>query len=218
MLKLSAQQLAIIAQCRPDVATRWQPHLLIAAADWRINTPQRMAMWLANVVHESAGLTRAVESFAYRTPERLQAVFGRYFKTPQAAIHAIAAGQAFIANTVYAGRMGNGPVASGDGFRFRGRGLIQVTGHDNYAACGQGLGLDLVAHPELLEQPEHAAASAGWFWAENNINDCADAGNFDHACDRINKGRDTAPVGDSNGYADRLAIYKRAKTVLGVQP
>lgn len=97
---------------------------------------------------------------------------------------------------------------------WKGHGLIQVTGYDNHIACGQALGLDLLHHPELLEEPINAARSAGWFWKEHGLNKWADAGDCDGVSDVINKGRKTAPVGDANGFKERLAFYQRAKEVL----
>lgn len=108
----------------------------------------------------------------------------------------------------YEGREDLGNTTPGDGFRFRGRGLIQVTGRANYMECGEALGLDLISQPELLEQPEWAAKSAAWFWSTRGLNGLADAGAFDKITRRINGGR--------NGLAERLDFYDRAKRVLAV--
>jgi len=98
---------------------------------------------------------------------------------------------------------------------FKGRGLIQVTGYNNYLACGQALGLDLLNKPVLIEDPVNAARSAGWFWHANNLNKWADVPDFDGVCDIVNKGHKTTAVGDALGYAQRLAAYNIAKQVLG---
>ena len=103
-------------------------------------------------------------------------------------------------------RLGNTPEADGDGQKYRGRGLIQITGRANYAECGEALGLDLVNHPELLEKPQHACMSAAWFWSSRGLNTLADAGKFDTITRRINGGQ--------NGVADRRALYARALKVL----
>ena len=103
-------------------------------------------------------------------------------------------------------RLGNTPEADGDGQKYRGRGLIQITGRANYAECGEALGLDLVNHPELLEKPQHACMSAAWFWASRGLNTLADAGKFDTITRRINGGQ--------NGAADRRALYAQALKVL----
>ena len=110
------------------------------------------------------------------------------------------------AQTKYEGRADLGNTAKGDGSKYRGRGLIQVTGRANYAACGEALGLDLINHPELLEKPQHACMSAAWFWASRGLNTLADAGKFDTITSRINGGQ--------NGAADRQALYARALKVL----
>ena len=103
-------------------------------------------------------------------------------------------------------RLGNTPEADGDGQKYRGRGLIQITGRANYAECGEALGLDLVNHPELLEKPQHACMSAAWFWSSRGLNTQADAGRFDTITRRINGGQ--------NGAADRRELYARALKVL----
>ena len=103
-------------------------------------------------------------------------------------------------------RLGNTPEADGDGQKYRGRGLIQITGRANYADCGEALGLDLVNHPELLEKPQHACMSAAWFWSSRGLSTLADAGKFDTISRRINGGQ--------NGAADRQALYARALKVL----
>jgi len=106
----------------------------------------------------------------------------------------------------YEGRADLGNTQVGDGVRFKGRGLIQITGRANYQACGDALGIDLVADPELLETPELAARSAAWFWSEKKLNELADEENFKLITKRIN--------GGYNGYQERVAFYERAKTVM----
>ena len=103
-------------------------------------------------------------------------------------------------------RLGNTPEADGDGQKYRGRGLIQITGRANYMMCGEALALDLINQPELLEKPQHACMSAAWFWASRGLNTLADAGQFDKITQRINGGQ--------NGAADRQALYARALKVL----
>ncbi len=103
-------------------------------------------------------------------------------------------------------RLGNTPEADGDGQLYCGRGLIQITGRANYAECGEALGLDLISHPELLEQPQHAAMSAAWYWSSRGLNSLADKADFLAITKRIN--------GGTNGLADRQALYDRALKVL----
>lgn len=109
-----------------------------------------------------------------------------------------------IANIAYGNRMGN--TAPCDGWRYRGRGLIQITGKNNYRACGEALSLDLIAQPEMLEEPQHACMSAAWYWATNGLNTLADAGKFEMITTRINGGQ--------NGAADRQALYAKGLKVL----
>lgn len=106
----------------------------------------------------------------------------------------------------YEGRADLGNIVKGDGSKFRGRGLIQITGRANYAACGEALGLDLINQPELLEQPQHAAMSAAWFWSTRGLNTMADQKEFAKITRRIN--------GGLTGQDDRLALYDRALKVL----
>ena len=102
----------------------------------------------------------------------------------------------------YEGRADLGNTVAGDGSKYRGRGLIQITGRANYAECGEALGLDLVNHPELLEKPQHASMSAAWFWSSRGLNTLADTGKFDTITRRINGGQ--------NGAADRRGLYAQA--------
>lgn len=106
----------------------------------------------------------------------------------------------------YEGRSDLGNVIAGDGVRFRGRGLLQITGRANYAACGVALGLDLLAAPQLLEQPVAACRSAGWFWQSRGLNRLADTGDQERVTRRIN--------GGANGLAARLALFRTARKVL----
>lgn len=116
-------------------------------------------------------------------------------------VREIASGEA------YEGRKDLGNTQPGDGRRFRGRGLLQITGRANYAECGKGIGLDLLSHPELLEDPVHAVRSACWFWLARGLNTMADTGDIVKVSKRIN--------GGTNGLAPRVAYYKRALAALG---
>jgi putative chitinase len=138
--------------------------------------------------------------------EALLRVFPRHFDATQATAYARQPER--IGSKVYANRMGNGDEAGGDGWHYRGRGLIQITGHDNYVACGTALGLDLIAQPELLEQPGPAARSAAWFWHRNGLNRPADARDIETITRRIN--------GGLTGLDDRKALYAHACAALEV--
>jgi putative chitinase len=207
-----AQLVRILPNARP-VAGVFVPTINAAIARYRIDSPVRLAAFVAQIGHESDQLTRLVENLNYSAQGLANTWPGRYavdpqarVKTPNASAAALARRPEAIANNAYAERMGNGPEASGDGWRYRGRGLIQITGRANYAAAGAALSLDLVAQPELLEQPEHAAMSAAQFWSINGLNQLADAGRFGDITRRIN--------GGMNGQAERIALRDRAAEVL----
>jgi putative chitinase len=202
-MPITTQQLLQILPNARQVAGVFVPALNTAMAQFGISTPLRMAAFLAQVGHESAHLTAVVENLNY-SASALQATWPSRF--PAALAAQVARKPEQIANIAYGSRMGNGPPVTGDGWKFRGRGLIQVTGWVNYQACGAALGLDLLNKPELLEQPVYAALSAAWFWQSNGLNAMADAGKFEAITKKIN--------GGLNGQADRLEIYQRALKVL----
>jgi putative chitinase len=173
-----------------------------------IDTTQRGAMFLAQLAHESCELTKLAEDLRYSAP-RLRVVFPRAFPDDETAQRYAAAGAQAIANRVYANRLGNGPEASGDGWRFRGR-AAGITFADNYRKCSAAVcdeSTTLLEHPELLELPEKGAAATAWFWNSHGCNAFADADDFDGACDVWNFGHKTARLGDSNGFSDRLAYF-----------
>lgn len=178
-----------------------------AMAEFGINTPARGAAFIAQAAHESSQLHNLVENLNY-SADRLIEIFRRRFTLADAA--AYARKPEIIANRVYALRLGNGDEASGDGWRFRGRGIFQLTGRANYAECSRALYNDeiLIERPELLKQPEGASRSAGWFWQARDLNQWADAGDFKTLTLRIN--------GGLNGWADRLACYERSIAAMGV--
>jgi putative chitinase len=187
------------------------PDAVVGALDaamrrFEIVTPARMAAFCAQLAHESGQLQRWTENLSYRW-ERLRQVFPKYFPS-DAEARPFDRKPERIANRVYANRMGNGPEASGDGWRYRGRGPIQLTGKDNYRACGQGIGVDLVDDPDRLATPEPGCLAAAWFWARNGLNALADAGDFVTITRRIN--------GGLNGLAERREFWERAKAVFGV--
>jgi putative chitinase len=173
---------------------------------FEIDTPSRMAAFAAQLAHESGQLQRWTENLNYRWA-RLRQVFPKYF-TSDAQAQAFDRQPERIANRVYASRMGNGPEASGDGWRYRGRGPIQLTGRDNYRACGSAIAVDLEGDPDLLATPGPGCLAAAWFWARNGLNALADAGDFVTITRRIN--------GGLNGLAERRAFWEQAKMVFGV--
>lgn len=175
--------------------------LLSASADrFGITTPKRVAAWAAMIAEECEELTKMRESFNYRDPARLIKIFPRDFKDAIDAIEVHSRGTVAIANRVYANQNGNGDEASGDGFRYCGRGAAMITGKGNYRDCGNGLDLDLIAHPELLEMPQHSADSAGWFFQAHSVAPAADRGDIIAVTKIWNGGK--------IGLAERIEYYR----------
>jgi len=166
---------------------------------YEINTPERIAMFLAQVGHESGGLTITEESLNYRG-ERLAVVFPKYFHNVNTSEYAHQPEK--IANRVYSNRMGNGSEASGDGYKFRGRGFIQITGHDNYHGFATDNGMSIDEAVDYMQTPEGACMSAGWFWNKHGLNGFADRQDCLGATKRIN--------GGTIGLQEREEIYKEA--------
>ncbi len=206
---ITEQQLLQIFPNAGHRAGFFVPALNVAMERFDITSPVRLAVFLAQVGHESSQLTRLVENLNY-SARGLAATWPSRYSGADGKPNALALNLAWhpqaIANNAYASRNGNGDEVSGDGWRFRGRGLLQITGRSNYRAAGVGLGLPLEQEPELLEQPEFAALSAAWWWAAHGLNDLADRGEFVAITRRIN--------GGLNGQAERLALWERAKRVL----
>ncbi|MGH8422428.1 MAG: glycoside hydrolase family 19 protein, partial [Pseudomonas fluorescens] len=173
----TSQQLLQILPSAGAKAGVFAPVLNTAMQRYQIVGAKRVAAFIAQIGHESGRLVYVKELWG-PTPAQIK----------------------------YEGRADLGNTVAGDGFKYRGRGLIQITGRANYAACGEALGLDLIKQPELLELPQHACMSAAWFWATKGLNTLADAGDFDRIARRIN--------GGLNGQADRLKLWAKASAVL----
>jgi putative chitinase len=176
-----------------------------AMREFHIDTPLRVAAFIAQTAHESGEYCRLVENLNY-SAQGLLGTWPRRFNTSTSRTYARKPDR--IASLVYANRLGNGDEASGDGWHYRGRGVIQVTGRDNYRDCGDHFEVDLVASPELLEQARLAFRSAAWFWHRHGLNELADEGDFVAITRAIN--------GRTKGLAQRRAYYQRAKEVLGI--
>jgi len=182
-MSITPQQLLQILPNAGPKAGVFAPVLNAAMGKFGIVTPARQAAFIAQIGHES-GQFRYVRELG---------------------------GNQYLAKYdtgALAARLGNTPEADGDGQKYCGRGLIQITGRDNYRACGEALGLDLLNYPEQLEQPAHAAASAAWFWHLRGLNSLADRGDLVGITRKIN--------GGTNGLADRQALWEKARQVLGV--
>jgi len=177
MIEITSDQLRALS---PDVplarADQYAAALTAAVSGSTLNTPLRLRHFMAQLAWESAGFRALVENLNYRNPE----VLDRTFKSVQGIDHArrlIEAGPVAIGNLVYANKLGNGSVESGDGFRYRGRGFIMTTGRSNYASVATYSKIDVVGNPDLLGTPEQAAVAARCFWEDRHVNAAADADN-----------------------------------------
>ena len=184
----------------------WYKALSEILPEYEINTPQRVAAFLAQCAHESGGFIFLKENLNYKAAS-LRKVFPKYFPDDATAA-AYANKPEMIANRVYANRMGNGDEASGDGWRFCGRGLIQLTGKNNYTFFAASLDIPLQEASEYLETFEGAVQSACFFWEQNKLNQWADAGDILTLTKRIN--------GGTIGLEDRIKHYNHALHVFGV--
>jgi len=171
------------------------------AAKFQINTPLRLAHFLAQCGHESGGFRATQENLNY-SAKGLNGIFKKYFPT-EASAAAYARNPQKIANKVYGGRMGNGLEASGDGYKFRGRGYIQLTGKDNYTAFGKAIGEDICANPDKVASA-YALLSAAWFFSKNGLHKMADGGATDQEVTSITK----RVNGGTIGLADRIKHFK----------
>jgi len=173
-----------------------------------INTPLRLSHFFAQISHES-NLKPINENLNYSASGLIK-VFPKYFPTTEL-VNRYARKPEMIANRVYANRMGNGNENSGDGWKYRGRGFIQITGKNNYRALSNHFKVDYLNNPDLLLQEANAMLSAIWYWNTNNLNKFADKDNIDAVSDIINIGRLTSRFGDAKGFQDRkskLIKYK----------
>jgi putative chitinase len=193
---LEAQLLAL------GIEGRWFEPLQETFEKYQINTPKRQACFIGQCMHESGGFKFLKENLNY-SAKALMATWPSRFPDADMA-EKFARQPEMIANKVYSGRMGN--TEDGDGAKFIGRGLIQLTGKDNYRAFGEAIGEDLVSNPQLVEQPRYAALSAGWFFNKRNLNALADIMDIETMSRRIN--------GGNIGMADRIAKINKVLNVL----
>ena len=193
---------------------KWLEVIKNTCAEFEINTPERIASFLAQTAHESAGYTMLEENlnysdvtmaavwpnrFAVKNPDGKYKLDEKGKKIPNAFAKQLHRKPELIANVVYSNRIGNGTIESGEGWLYRGRGLKQLTGKDNVTRCGAALGVDFVSNPDLLLEPNNAARSAGWFWKVNKLADFADKEDIKGMTVKIN--------GGLIGYDQRKALY-----------
>jgi putative chitinase len=204
-MELTKEQLKQLLPKNPYI-DQWHHALSQLLPDYEINTPQRIAAFIAQCAHESGGFIFLTENLNYKA-ESLVKVFPKYFKD-------LATAKAYekkpekIANRIYANRMGNGDELSGDGYKYRGRGLIQLTGKTNYSWFAASLEITPEEASEYTQTFEGAAQSACWFWETNKLNEFADKGDILGMTKRIN--------GGTIGLEDRKKHYEHALHVLGV--
>jgi putative chitinase len=184
---------------------KWLGPLEATFAKYDITTPIRQAAFIGQCAHESANFKTLEENLNYSPQALMKTWPSRFPDLPTAMKYAH--NQEAVANKVYGGRMGNGVEESGDGWKYHGRGLIQLTGKENYANCGSGIGVDLLNSPGLLTDPKYAALSAGWFFNKKSLNALADASDYETMTKRIN--------GGLIGLDDRKAKIAKAISVLG---
>ena len=206
-MELTKDQLKQLLPKNPYI-DQWYNALSQLLPDYEINTPQRIASFMAQCAHESGEFTALKENLNYKAIT-LRKIFPKYFPTDEIANQyaSLPNKQEAIANKVYANRMGNGDESSGDGFRYCGRGLIQLTGKDNYTWFAASIGISPDEASEYLQTFEGAAQSACWFWETNNLNQFADSGDILTMTKRIN--------GGTIGLDDRIAHYKHALQIFG---
>jgi putative chitinase len=204
---LTLSQLKQLLPKNPYVE-HWHHALFQLLPDYDINTPNRIAAFVAQCAHESGGFMVLKENLNYKAAT-LRKIFPKYFPNDQIAQEYASKPnkQVAIASKVYANRMGNGDEASQEGYKFCGRGLIQLTGRSNYQAFADSLEMNIDDVPEYLQTFEGAAQSACWFWETNKLNQWADAGDILTLTKRIN--------GGTIGLEDRKKHYEHALHVLG---
>lgn len=189
---------------RASEFTPWMQKYLFG---YSIDTIPRISAFIGNTAVESEYYTELVENVDYTSPARLKDVFPNEFPTLKIAQHYVGQPEA-IANRAYAGRLGNGSEQTGDGWRYRGRGIIQVSGRAEYQEFAKFSGVDVVSDPDLMAQPQYSVWSAVWFWQKNNLNRYADLYQYLALAERINPAR--PPL----GWRDREAIRKRAAHII----
>jgi putative chitinase len=193
---IEAQLLAL------GIEGKWFEPLQETFEKYQINTPKRQACFIGQCMHESGGFKQLKENLNYSAKALMNTWPSRFPDVDTA--EKFERQPEKIANKVYSGRMGN--TEDGDGAKYIGRGLIQLTGKDNYKAFGEAIGEDLVANPQLVEEPRYAALSAGWFWNKRGLNALADAMDITTMTIRINGGK--------IGINDRIAKINKALDVL----
>jgi putative chitinase len=204
-----------LALAFPRAPIQWLESACILCDGWTVNTKERQAAFMGQLAHESAEFTRMTENLRYTDANRIALIFRKKFDTnsdKEISPAELAVAQRFVnqpealANFVYAGRNGNGPMITGDGWRYRGRGPIQITGRNNYRDFGLAIKFDALAEPDTLLTPDVGMKSALWFWTTRGLNKLADIGDHEAITRRIS--------GGLTGLADRLLYINKVMGVL----
>lgn len=218
---LTPEQLSKASHCSIAVAKEWLPYFQVILPKYEINTKQRLAAFFSQTGHESGGFSILQENLNYSAEGLANTWPKRYAKTLQNGSYAkdsrgrylpsdlalkLARKPILIASNCYANRMGNGDEASQDGWKYRGRGILQITGKSNYALLTLNTGIDFVSEPDLLLKPEFAIISACEYWKENKLNQIADKGDIELLSKRIN--------GGAIGLKERKELYQKALKAL----
>jgi putative chitinase len=206
----------VAANIKQSVAEKWLPYVQKALNRFDITSEKQVAAWIAQTAHESGGYVNLTENLNYSDvglagtwPNRFAEIDpstkkpkkdAKGFNIPNRFAKALHRNPEAIANVVYGGRLGNGPIESGEGWKHRGMGLKQLTGKENHKRCGDALGIDFISNPEKLLEPEYASLSAAWFWVDKKCGPLADADDFVGLTKRIN--------GGTIGLQDREKRYK----------
>lgn len=209
MPQISKDQLkAVMPQATEENIERFLPALNDELPKYGVDTPLRMAHFIAQIAHESGSFKYSSENLNY-SAKALRSVFGKYFTSEEMAEEYQRQPEK-IANIVYANRMGNGDTESGEGWHYRGRGLIQLTGKDNYTACSSAIGEDLVESPDKIsDDPNISVAAACWYWNSRKLNDAADQDDVKTVTKKIN--------GGTHGLEDRTAFLNRCKAIFEIE-
>jgi putative chitinase len=184
---------------------KWLEPLKETFEKYNIDTAKRQAAFIGQCMHESGGFKLLEENLNYSAKALMNTWPSRFPNEEMA--NQYARNPEKIANKVYGGRMGNADESSGEGWRYRGRGIKQLTGKENYQRCSEALGVDLVENPDLLLEPKYATLSAGWFWNKHNLNDLADKSDIETMTKRIN--------GGLLGLDARKVAIAKAESILG---
>jgi len=218
-MKITKEVLILGSGCSPLAATKWLMPIQAAMDQFAINRPSRIAAFLANVGVESGGLTATVENLNYSAETMAKVWPGRYATNPKAKYadrlpNALAMSlnrkPELIANETYCDRNGNGPKESGDGWKYIGRGLIQITGRSKYSAFSKAVGIDVISSPERVEELALAAQSAAWFFSSNGCNEMADRNEISRIIQTING----ALPGEANHGTLRITRYNSTRRAL----